>query len=150
MQETRVWFLGWEDFLEKEMATHSSILDCRIPRTEEPGRLQSIGSKRVKQDWSNLALKHTVTTYPALHHSCGWTVSAPVKAKPHPCYLSPPTSSQMWPHDLPSFSWIITLYSEKEKVIFSVKGKIRTKNLGLVFPLNSLLPFSTYPHYRIS
>ena len=45
MQETRVQFLGWEDPLEKEMATHSSILAWRIPQTEEPGRLQSMGSQ---------------------------------------------------------------------------------------------------------
>ena len=44
MQETRVWFLGQEDPLEKEMATHSSIVPWRIPWTEEPGGLQSIGS----------------------------------------------------------------------------------------------------------
>ena len=43
MQETQVQFLGWEDPLEKEMATHSSILTWRIPWTEEPGRLQSMG-----------------------------------------------------------------------------------------------------------
>ena len=43
VQETRFRFLGWEDLLEKEMATHSSILAWRIPWTEEPGRLQSIG-----------------------------------------------------------------------------------------------------------
>ena len=47
MQETRVRSLGWEDALEKEMATHSSILAWRIPWTEEPGRLQSTGSQRV-------------------------------------------------------------------------------------------------------
>ena len=40
-------YLGWEDSLEEGMATHSSILACRIPRTEEPGRLQSLGSHRV-------------------------------------------------------------------------------------------------------
>ena len=45
MQETRVQFLGWEDPLEKEMATHSSILARRIPWTEEPGGLQSMGSQ---------------------------------------------------------------------------------------------------------
>ena len=43
MQETQVQFLGREDPLEKEMATHSSILTWRIPWTEEPGRLQSMG-----------------------------------------------------------------------------------------------------------
>ena len=45
--ETWVWFLGQEDSLEKEMAIHSSILAWIIPRTERPGRLQSMGSKRV-------------------------------------------------------------------------------------------------------
>ena len=43
MQKTLVPALGWEDHLEKEMATHSSILACRIPWTEEPGRLESMG-----------------------------------------------------------------------------------------------------------
>ena len=47
MRETRVRFLGREDPLEKEMATHSSILAWRIPWTEEPGGLQSTGSQRV-------------------------------------------------------------------------------------------------------
>ena len=44
MQETRVQFMGQEDSLEKEMATHSSILAWRIPGIEEPGRLQTTGS----------------------------------------------------------------------------------------------------------
>ena len=50
MWETRVQSLGWEDLLEKEMATHSSIRAWRIPGTEEPGRLQSMGSQRVGHD----------------------------------------------------------------------------------------------------
>ena len=45
MQETRVQFLGQEDPLKQEMATHSSILAWRIPWTEAPGRLQSLGSQ---------------------------------------------------------------------------------------------------------
>ena len=48
--ETQVRSLGWEDPLEKEMATHSSILAWRVPWTEEPGRLQSIGLQRVGHD----------------------------------------------------------------------------------------------------
>ena len=48
--ETRVQSLGREDLLEKEMATHSSILAWKIPWTEEPGGLQSMGSQRVVQD----------------------------------------------------------------------------------------------------
>ena len=50
MQETQVQSLGWEDPLEKGMATHSSILAWRIPWTEEPGGLQSMGSQRVGHD----------------------------------------------------------------------------------------------------
>ena len=50
MQETCVQSLGWEDPLEKEMATHSSVLAWRIPWTEEPGGLQSMGSQRVGHD----------------------------------------------------------------------------------------------------
>ena len=46
---------GWEDSLEKEKATHSTILAWKILWTEELGGLQSIGSQRVGQDWSNLA-----------------------------------------------------------------------------------------------
>ena len=52
MQETWIWSLGREDPLEKEMATHSSILAWRIPWTEEPGRLQSMGSQRVRYNWA--------------------------------------------------------------------------------------------------
>ena len=50
MQEIRVRSLGWEDPLEKGMATHSSILAWRIPWTEEPGGLQSMGLQRAGQD----------------------------------------------------------------------------------------------------
>ena len=46
MPETRIRSLGQEDSLEKEMATRSSILTCGIPRTEEPGGLQSMGSQK--------------------------------------------------------------------------------------------------------
>ena len=49
-RETRVQSLGWEDSLEKEMATYSSILAWRIPWMEEPDRLQSTRSQRVRHD----------------------------------------------------------------------------------------------------
>ena len=54
MRETRVWSLGQEAFLEKEIATHSSIPAWRIPWREEPGRLQSMGSQRVRHHWAIL------------------------------------------------------------------------------------------------
>ena len=56
VRETWVRSLGWEDPLEEGMATHSSILAWRIPWTEEPGGLQSMGSQRVGHNW---AIKHT-------------------------------------------------------------------------------------------
>jgi len=50
MWETWIQSLGWEDALEKGMATHSSILAWRIPWTEDPGGLQSMGLQRVEHD----------------------------------------------------------------------------------------------------
>ena len=62
MQETWVRFLGQEDLLGEEMATHSSILAWRIPRTEEPGLLQSVGSQKSQpqlSDWTDTLSKAT-------------------------------------------------------------------------------------------
>ena len=61
VQETQVRFLGWEDSLENEMATHSSILAWRIPWTEEPGRLQSLW---LQESDTTQRLNHN---YPILH-----------------------------------------------------------------------------------
>ena len=52
MWETQVWSLDWEDPLEKEMAAHSGVLAWKIPWTEEPGRLQSMGWQRVGHNWA--------------------------------------------------------------------------------------------------
>ena len=59
MEETWVRSLGREDALEKEMATHSSILAWRIPWTEEPGRLQFMGSYRVRHVYKHVQI-HTI------------------------------------------------------------------------------------------
>ena len=67
MQETGVQSLGWENSLEKEMATHSSILAWRIPRTEEPGGLQSMGLQRVGHNWAtSLSLHQELCSWRAL------------------------------------------------------------------------------------
>ena len=58
VQETWVWSLGGEESLEEGMATHSSILAWRMPWTEEPGGLQSMGLQRVGHDWSDWARTH--------------------------------------------------------------------------------------------
>ena len=64
MQETWVRSLGQEDPLEKKMATHSSILAWKIPWTEEPGRLESMGSQRVGHDWATSL--HFTSLFPML------------------------------------------------------------------------------------
>ena len=76
MQETWVQSLGREDPLEKEMATHSSILAWRIPWTEEPGRLQSTGSQRVGHNWAtspSFLHLHELTTMKSLVTVCHHT-----------------------------------------------------------------------------
>ena len=60
MQEMNVWSPGQEDILEKEMATHSSILAWKIPRTEESGGLLSMGLQKVRHDW---VTEHTHILY---------------------------------------------------------------------------------------
>ena len=52
MWETRVWSLGGEDPLEKEMATHSSTFPWKVPWMEEPGMLQPMGSQTVRDNWA--------------------------------------------------------------------------------------------------
>ena len=60
-QETQVWSLGQEDPLKWEMATHFSVLAWRIPWTEEPDRLQSMGLQRVRHNWATNTHTHTHT-----------------------------------------------------------------------------------------
>ena len=70
IRETQVWSLGWEDPPEKGMATHSSILAWRIPWTEEPGRLQSMGSQRVGHNWAanTFTFFHGINRYKLPRH----------------------------------------------------------------------------------
>ena len=83
MLEAQVWFLGQEDPLEKEMATHSSILAWRIPWTEEPGRLQSMELQRVGHDWATntfipFSRKSSAGVLCRVHHvkyPAGWITS---------------------------------------------------------------------------
>ena len=85
MQKTLVLSLGQEDPLEKEMATHSSILTWRIPWTEEPSRLQSTGSQRLRYNWaSNIftALNNLqLTLYTC--QATWWTILCSISLKPH-------------------------------------------------------------------
>ena len=84
-QETWVRSLGWEDPLEEGMATHSRILAWRIPWTEEPTGLQSMGSQRVEQDWA--------CTHISLHLSHGF----PLLPRSNPTYWPCGVSSLLAP-----------------------------------------------------
>ena len=78
MWETRVPSLGQKDPLEEGMATHSYILTWRIPWTEEPGRLQSMGSQRVGPNWSDWARTHASSLiYPRKDDPEGETCRGP-------------------------------------------------------------------------
>jgi len=66
--------LGWEDPLEKEMATHSSILAWRIPCTEEPGGLQSMGSQRVGHDWATSLHFTSLHAYRIIYRCWTWWI----------------------------------------------------------------------------
>ena len=86
MQETWVRSLGWEDPLEKGTATHSSILAWRIPGTEEPGGLPSMGSPRVGHDWAT-----SLSLFTFMHWRRKW--------QPTPAFLpreSPRTKGAWW------------------------------------------------------
>ena len=83
MQETWVRCLGRKDPLEKEMATHASVLAWRIPWTEEPDRLQSMGSQRVGHDWVTKQQPLPSIMWQR-RFQCGWGVdSILLTPKPH-------------------------------------------------------------------
>ena len=80
MQEMQVQSLGGEDPLEEGTATHSSILAWRISWTEDPGRLQSTGSQRVRQDWSNGTYTHQERcNFGNDPHLKGWFLELPLQ-----------------------------------------------------------------------
>ena len=89
MRETWVWSLDWEDLLEKEMVTHSSILAWEIPWTGKPGVLQYLGSQRVRPD---LAIKQQSTKAADNTHYCR-SVSQSCLTLCDPMNCCPPGSS---------------------------------------------------------
>ena len=85
MQKTRVQTLGQEDPLEKGMATHSSILAWRIPHTEEPGRLQSVGSQKLRHtEQLTLSLFEKLWATPWLLQNPGYALSIPIATPASP------------------------------------------------------------------
>ena len=72
MRETQVWFLGREDPLEKEVAIHSRTLAWKIPWTEEPDRLQSVGSPKIGHDW--VTFTFTLTAFDCVDDNKLWKI----------------------------------------------------------------------------
>ena len=100
MQETWVQSLGWEDPLEEEMATHSNVLACKIPWTEEPGSLQSMGSQSVGHDWARACTHtHTHTAVPhfPLPLVCATTILLPASEFDCCRFLIQVESFSVWP-----------------------------------------------------
>ena len=115
MQETQVHSVGWKGPLEKKMVTHTSILPQRIPRTEEPGGLQSMGSQRVRYDW--------VTNSFSFHFQC--CVDGAIQIKfifGNNSFLqkSPIWILGSWGRNI-SFSW-----TQRVSTAFSLSGKRST------------------------
>ena len=92
MQKTMVRFLGWEDTLEKEMATHSSNHAWKIPWMEEPDRLQSMGSQRVGHNWA------TSLSFFLSFFSAWLTASKPLTVFQFQFSRSV-VSDNLWPHE---------------------------------------------------
>ena len=118
IQETRVWSLGWEDRLEKGMATHSSILTWRIPWREEPGGLQSTG---VAKSWT----KQTIAKWCAILDLQGEPQCRMQAGKGG--WLDPPQGSLVYPegpslHHIPSQSWVQQLGYNTESTMAKEKA----------------------------
>ena len=89
MQETWIWSMDWEDPLEEGMGIHSSNLAWRIPCTEEPGRLQSMGSQRVGHDWSDWARTKLIVHHPSLINGHSWFLQFSSVAQSCPTLCDP-------------------------------------------------------------
>ena len=95
-QETQVWPLGWEDPLEKGMATHSNILAWRIPWTEKSGSLQSMGLQRVRHNWvTNTDFSHSplkaLSYLPLWSHVCTGELDCTIPDHPGSLWIWPIT-----------------------------------------------------------
>ena len=111
MWETRAQSLGWEDPLEKEMTTHSTILAWRIPWTEEPGRLQSTGSQRVGHNWVTSLFTFYLPTEPPGKPRFSLSIFSSVFLPPvsFSSFLSLPWNSSLFRQ---SYNFIYCLYAD--------------------------------------
>ena len=151
MQETWVQSLGREDPLEEGMAVHSSILAWKIPWTEEPGGLQSIGSQRVGHNWSNLARTHRCSFHSQnqlqflrlrslghYHSSLRGTSKNRFKTPHHECWNVPKSyfSLSLPPTLLFSWDWLnkeLRRKSRVERDWICGRQRVQKRQIGEVF-----------------
>ena len=105
IQETQVQSLGWEDPLEEVMTTHSNVFARRIPWTEEPGGLQSVGSQTVGYDWSNWAWTGSETGV----KNPGLRAKKEKRNGSVRDRLHGPTASHMSSEQVVTFPWVIRI-----------------------------------------
>ena len=136
--------MGWprERVLEKEMATHSSVLAWRIPWTEKPGRLQSMGSHRVGHDWSNLAAGREFSCYLLQHCRCLLSIWF---GAPAPRSFVSKSFGGWWMSHRNTFAWL-SAYHGKEAETALLLSKVNPSSWALdLIPRSSLLAhFFTY------
>ena len=146
MQETWVQSLGQEDSLEKGMATHSSTPPWREQWTEEPGRLQSVGSQRVGQDWA-------ADTFTLFHN---WRFKSPwyLKRKFSTCTMLPYTFYMQSSDGSGNFSWFFISSCLSSLLLggllLNLEMCLFILRLGCIFCQNlvfaSILDFPPPPH----
>ena len=135
MQETQVPSLGGEDPLEKGMATHSSILAWRIPWTEEPRGLQSMGSQRIPQDRATntfTVFTTSATWGPCLAHAAATTAKS-LQSCPtlyDPIDGSPPGSPVPGIPQARTLEWVAISFSNAGKWKVKVKSLSQVRSLG--------------------
>jgi len=138
MWETRIRALGWEDPLEKEMAIHSSSISWKIPWTEKPGRLQSMGSQRAGHDWAtSLAVQNTLNLswnfLQSLSITNSWSLLKLMSIElVMPSNHSPSTFSLSQHQDL--FQWVSPSH-QVAKIGVSASASVLPMNIQGWFPL---------------
>ena len=153
MQEMWVWSLGWKDSLEKEITTHSSFLAWKIPWTEQPRRLQSMGSKRVRhnrgtkqqQFYMYIILLHIYESEKGWLLSCVWLFATPcsvhgiLQARILERVAISSSRGSSWPRDWTHISWGSCIAGRCCFFFFSFNGWATGEVLPFSIP--SSIPF---------
>ena len=136
MQETRVRSLGQEDPLEEEMATHSSILACKIPWTEEPSQLQSRGLQRIGRD--------LVTEHACTRQDCLCPHSWPLHTESGETHWPPSKKDQKKVYSMSSFS-----RNTIRKRLGSVKILPSSETVQSSHMVNVLIPLNVFTKWFV-